>query len=155
MVMEGVQTDWDKYVGLWYEKVRIPSWFESESLSNCFALYTQQKDGKIQVSNVGIESVGGLEVPVVVNGTANLEKNRVGTLTVSFFPGVSSDYVVLDHDGDDYQFAIVGSSSYKYLWLLSRDPAFVLTKDRWNHMLHVAKAAGYAQKTLDRLQATP
>jgi apolipoprotein D and lipocalin family protein len=42
-------------------------------------------------------------------------------LKVSFFGPFYGNYWVLDH-ADDYSWSIVGESSGRYLWILSREP---------------------------------
>jgi lipocalin len=45
-----------------------------------------------------------------------------GRLKVSFFLWFYSDYYILELDEQAYTYAVVGSSSNKYLWILYREP---------------------------------
>ena len=45
-----------------------------------------------------------------------------GKFKVSFFLFFYADYLVLELDHENYQWALVGSSSSNYLWILSRTP---------------------------------
>jgi lipocalin len=65
------------------------------------------KDGKFKVAE------GKAKQPDPKNDPAQLE--------VSFFLFFYSDYNIMMLD-DDYQVALVGSDSPKYLWILSRKP---------------------------------
>jgi len=40
---------------------------------------------------------------------------------VTFFWPFSADYIVMELDHDHYQYAMVCSTSDKYLWILARD----------------------------------
>ena len=63
-----------------------------------------------------------------------------GRLRVSFFWFFYSDYNVLEL-GPDYDWALVGGGSSKYLWILSRTPR--LPSRTLNHILRLAEARGY------------
>ena len=47
-------------------------------------------------------------------------ENSPGKLKVAFFLWFYSDYYIFELD-EHYQYVVVGSSSDKYLWILSRD----------------------------------
>ena len=63
-----------------------------------------------------------------------------GLLRVSFFLNFYSDYRVLMID-KDYQYVLVGGSSPKYLWIMSRTPQ--LSKDILDNLINVAEEKGY------------
>lgn len=48
------------------------------------------------------------------------DPNDPGKLKVSFFLWFYADYYVLDID-PDYRYVLIGSSSDKYLWIMSRE----------------------------------
>ena len=75
----------------------------------------------------------------VLNGKAKLGK-QPGQLRVSFFLFFYSDYNILAL-GEDYDWALVGSSSPKYLWILSRTPS--LPEETLEHILDIARERGY------------
>lgn len=108
----------EKYLGQWYEIARFDHSFE-KGLVGVTANYSFRKDGKIKVVNSGFnetldgkrsESIGKAKVP----NTAAPSK-----LKVSFFWFFYGDYFVMELD-EDYDWAVIGSSSDKYLWILSR-----------------------------------
>ena len=69
------------------------------------------------------------------------DKNEPGKLKVSFFLWFASDYFILEMDEDDYSWALIGSSSDKYLWILSRTASLpVSTLER---ILDKAHSRGY------------
>ena len=61
-------------------------------------------------------------------------------LRVSFFWIFYSDYNILAL-GDDYDWALVGSHSHKYLWILSRTPH--ISEATKEHILGIARVRGY------------
>jgi len=113
--------DIDKYLGTWYEIARYDHRFE-RGLVGVTANYSLREDGKIKVINSGYkgslsgkysEAIGKAKIPDPVNEPAKLK--------VSFFWFFYGDYFVLELD-ENYQWALIGSSSDNYLWILSREP---------------------------------
>lgn len=110
--------DLDRYLGTWYEIARFDHSFE-RGMDNVSAEYLLRDDGMVDVINSGWKNGkykvanGKARQPDPVADPAHLE--------VSFFLFFFSDYNVMMLD-DDYQIALVGSTSPKYLWILSRDP---------------------------------
>ncbi len=107
----------DKYLGKWYEIARFDNRFE-KGLERVTAEYSLREDGKIKVLNTGYDSNSGEKKEAV--GKAKIpDKSQPAHLKVSFFAFFYADYLVLELD-EDYKWAVVGSSSDKYLWILSR-----------------------------------
>ena len=59
---------------------------------------------------------------------------------MSFFLWFYADYYVMEL-GEDYSYALVGSSSDKYLWILARTP--YLPQKTLEHLLACARERGY------------
>lgn len=109
------ELDLNRYLGAWYELARFDHSFE-RGLVACTANYSLNDDGTIKVLNSGLKD-GKTKVSegkAKTTGTA-------GLLRVSFFGPFYSDYRVLML-ADDYSYALIGSGSDKYLWILSRSP---------------------------------
>lgn len=112
------QLDVARFMGKWYEIARYEHRFE-KGMSYVTAEYTLLSDGKIRVVNSGLKD----DKPKKIVGKAR-QPNPVeypGRLEVSFFLWFYSDYYILEL-GADYQYAVIGSSSDKYLWILCRKP---------------------------------
>ena len=75
----------------------------------------------------------------IAEGKAKLT-DEPGKLKVSFFWIFYADYFVLELD-QEYQWALIGSSSAKYLWILSRTPK--LDDNVKNMILQKAEERGY------------
>jgi len=127
----------NRYLGTWYEIARFDHNFE-KGLTGVTATYLLSDDGKIKVINQGYKNVldGKLSI---AEGKAKLTDDP-GKLKVSFFWIFYADYFVLELD-NDYQWALVGSSSSKYLWILSRTPK--LDDNVKNMILQKAEERGY------------
>lgn len=128
--------DTERYMGRWYEIARYDHRFE-RNLERCEATYTLQPNGKITVRNSGVNSKTGLLK--ISDGKAKAGK-RPGQLRVSFFLFFYSDYNIMAI-GPDYDWVLVGSSSPKYLWILSRTPQ--LPDATIEHILTLARNRGY------------
>lgn len=129
-----------KYLGTWYEIARFDHSFE-RGLVGVTANYTMRDDGKIKVTNSGYknsldgefsQAIGKAKIPDPINEPAKLK--------VSFFLFFYGDYFVLELD-DDYQWAVIGSSSDKYLWILSRKPQ--MEEGLYEELLTKLKNRGY------------
>ena len=124
-------------MGKWYEIARYEHTFE-KGMTHVTAEYSLKPDGKIQVINKGIKNGKAKEIVGKAKQPNPIE--YPGRLKVSFFLWFYSDYYVLELD-NDYQYAIIGSSSDKYLWILSRTPE--LPKETLDKLLANIKQRGY------------
>lgn len=109
--------DLDRFMGHWYEIARYDHRFE-RNLECVETDYTRLADGTIEVVNRGIDSRTGEEK--VAHGRAHTT-STAGKFRVSFFLFFYSDYNVLAV-GPNYEWAVIGSRSPKYLWILARTP---------------------------------
>ena len=112
------ELDLHRYLGTWYEIARFDHRFES-GLAGVTATYSMRDDGKIRVLNQGYKNTLDGELSVA-EGKAKFTAEP-GKLKVSFFWIFYADYLVMELD-ENYQWALIGSKSDKYLWILSRTP---------------------------------
>lgn len=114
------QLDVQKYLGTWYEIARYDHSFE-HGLAGVTANYSMRDDEKIKVINIGYK--GSLEGKFSeAIGKAKIPNPDIPSkLKVSFFLVFYTDYLVMELD-KDYQWAVIGSSSDKYLWILNLNP---------------------------------
>lgn len=126
--------DLGRYLGTWYEIARFDHSFE-RGLSYAKAQYSINSDGTVLVNNSGIKN-GKYKMST---GKAKIT-DTAGLLRVSFFWPFYSDYRVMMLS-DDYNYALVGSGSSKYLWILSRTPK--VPADVLQQILNVATERGY------------
>ncbi|HZI85355.1 MAG TPA: lipocalin family protein [Pyrinomonadaceae bacterium] len=111
--------DLGKYVGKWYEIARLPNRFENKCVSSVTATYALRPDGQIDVLNECKKASGKLKK---AKGKAKVvDKKSNAKLKVTFFWPFYGDYWILEL-GANYEYAVVGEESRKYLWILSRTP---------------------------------
>lgn len=126
--------DLQKFMGRWYEIARFDHSFE-RGMTNVTAEYIMLDDGRVRVINRGmrdghqVESIGKAKVTA-----------EAGRLRVSFFLFFYSDYNIMAM-GPMGEWVLVGSSSPKYLWILSRTPT--LDEGVINHIVQLARDRGY------------
>ena len=143
--------DVQKYAGTWYEVARLPMYFQRNCVSDVQAKYSLNADKTIRVNNQCMNREGELDVS---EGIAYPQNDGNSQLKVSFLPkGLrwvpfsKGDYWVLRVD-EDYQVALVGGPSHRYLWLLSRIPD--VDEAVIEDYLNTAKAQGYDLSKLIR-----
>ncbi|MFA6677885.1 MAG: lipocalin family protein [Bacteroidales bacterium] len=132
--------DLNRYLGTWYEIARYDHRFEKDMVG-VTANYSMREDGKVKVVNSGYkgsfsgefsEAIGKAKIP-------NPEK-APAKLKVAFFLFFYGDYYILDID-PNYQWAIIGSSSDNYLWILSRTSK--IDDNLYNSILKKIDKRGY------------
>jgi len=111
----------ERYMGRWYEIARYNHRFE-RGLQAVYTDYSLKPDGTIRVVNSGRK--GGVDGPLqeAIGRTRKLDPKNPGKLQVSFFLWFFGDYYILNLDQQNYSYAVIGSSSVDYLWILSRTP---------------------------------
>lgn len=137
--------DIQKYLGLWYEIARYPHSFE-QNLVGVSAEYSLAGDGKIKVVNTGYKGGINGEKSVAIGKAKIPNPSDASKLKVSFFWIFYADYFILDLDTVDYQWSIVGSSSKKYLWILSRQPK--ISTELYDTIIKKITNLGYDSKKL-------
>ena len=109
--------DLTRYVGRWYEISRLPNSFQKKCADTVTANYTMRTNGKIEVINRCRKASG--EYATAKGKAKIVDKKTNAKLKVTFFWPFYGDYWILDL-GPNYEYAVVGEPSRKYLWVLSR-----------------------------------
>jgi len=120
------QLDLERYLGQWHEIAHLPMYFQRKCRDHITATYSHLANGQVRVVNACRTHDGNVET---AEGVARLCNHKAaGALEVRFapdwlswLPWVWADYWVVEID-PDYGWAVVGSPSRKYLWVLSRRP---------------------------------
>lgn len=140
--------DLNRYLGTWYEIARFPHSFE-RNLQGVTATYSMRKDGKIKVLNQGYKNSLDGKLSKAVGKAKIPDPNQPSKLKVSFFLFFYGDYLVLELD-PDYQWAMIGSNSDDFFWILSRTP--VMDPAVYNSLIENAKKRGYDISRIQRVQ---
>ena len=131
----------EKYLGKWYEIARLPFRFE-EGCTDITATYSLSKDGNVSVLNECLKN-GKLKQ---AKGKAKVvDKNTGAKLKVTFFWPFSADYWIINL-GENYDYAVVGSPSRKYLWILSRTPQ--MDDKLFSQLVESVKSKGFNVENL-------
>ncbi len=112
--------DLKRYLGTWYEIARFDHSFERGCVG-VTANYSENPDGTIRVVNrCRKQTLTGPED--IAEGTAQVQdRTSNAKLSVTFFWPFEGDYWILAL-GTNYEWALVGEPSGRYLWILSRTP---------------------------------
>lgn len=137
-----VVTDFDltRYLGTWYEIARFQNSFEKD-LVGVTANYSIRGDGKIKVVNSGYKDTFSGKFKTITGKAKIPDPENPARLKVSFFLFFYADYYVLELDTDNYGYALVGSSSEDYLWILSRTAS--LPEEIYTMLVEKARNRGY------------
>ncbi|CAL5012703.1 unnamed protein product [Urochloa decumbens] len=146
--------DLERYAGRWYEIACFPSRFQPQTGTNTRATYTLNPDGTVKVLNeTWTDGRRGH-----IEGTAwradpgsDEAKLKVRFYVPPFLPiiPVTGDYWVL-HIDEDYQYALIGQPSRKYLWILCRQPH--MDEEVYGALVERAMEEGY---DVSKLRKTP
>lgn len=140
----------ERFIGDWKEHKRKDSKFES-NVDYVAAKYSIRLDGLVGVLNSGVDKSNGKIVSIT--GTARRTSVN-GTLLVSFFPLIESEYVVLYAAEDDgieapYSMVVVASPQDRLVWLLNRRND--VTQREIDLFEYIALNNGFTRAELDEL----
>ena len=142
------ELDLERYLGTWYEIARFDHRFE-RGMVGVKANYSYREDGMIKVLNSGYKDGFDGELSKA-EGKAKVPDPAVPSkLKVSFFWIFYGDYFVMELD-EDYQWAIIGSNTDKYLWILSRTPQ--IDDELYEQMLTMLTKRGYDSSKLIKVE---
>jgi len=135
--------DAGRYMGVWYEAARYPHRFE-KGMSAVSATYSLNDDGTIKVLNRGyVDNKPDWEE---IEGVAKLKGAAdEGWLKVSFFKPFYASYKIIYLD-EAYTSAIIAGPSYRYLWILTRDPG--LPEAQLKQLISKARGFGYDEEKI-------
>ncbi|TKY54724.1 Outer membrane lipoprotein Blc [Spatholobus suberectus] len=145
--------DLKRYMGRWYEIASFPFRFQPCDGVNSRATYTVGNDGTVHVLN---ETWSGGKRGYIEGTAYKVDPNsdelklKVKFYVPPFLPiiPVVGDYWVLYVD-DEYQHAVIGQPSRKYLWILSRKTH--LDDETYNELVQKAKDEGYDVSKLHKI----
>ncbi|MBN2424690.1 MAG: lipocalin family protein [Calditrichaceae bacterium] len=115
--------DLERYAGKWYEIAKIPNRFQKQCIKNTSAEYKLLADGRIEVVNSCVDEDGELdnaEGMARVADTSSNAKLEVSFVSLFGFHLFWGDYWIIGLD-KNYRFAVVGTPSRKYGWILYRE----------------------------------
>ena len=130
----------ERYLGTWYEIARYDQFFE-RGCSNITATYSLKEDKTLKVLNRCMKEGELTEA----TGKAYATDESNSKLKVSFFGPFYGDYWIIMLD-DAYSYAVIGTPSREYFWILSRTPK--MEKETLDNILEKLPALGYDKSKL-------
>jgi apolipoprotein D and lipocalin family protein len=112
--------DLKRYIGTWYEIASYPNSFQKDCVGTK-ATYSPRDDGDIDVLNQCYKTGFDGEITSVKGKAWVVDEVTNAKLRVRFFWPFWGSYWIIEL-GKDYDYAVVGHASRKYLWILSRSP---------------------------------
>jgi apolipoprotein D and lipocalin family protein len=137
--------DLPRYAGKWFEIARLPNKLQDQCAGDVVAQYALKGDGRIDIVNRCRTADGKIKQAHGVARKAGDGKNNA-RLQVRFAPAILSflavwgDYWIIGL-GPDYTWAVAGSPSREYLWILSRAPT--MSASSYEQALEIAKGNGF------------
>lgn len=139
--------DVKRYLGKWFEIALLPNSFE-EGCNCTTAEYSLIDSTTLRVINTcRLDSVNG-EIDKASGKAFLVEGSNNAKLRVQFFWPFRGDYWIIDLDDENYNYAVVGTPSRKYLWILSRNPK--MNEQLYNSLVDKCKAKGFDVSNLQK-----
>jgi len=143
--------DIERYMGTWYEIAKLPQRFE-KGLVGVTATYSLLPNGKVRVLNKGYKRDFNGKTKTAEGRAVVVDAKTNAKLKVSFFWPFAGDYWILEL-GKDYEYAVVGEESRKYLWILSRTPQ--MDDAIYNDLVRRLQTKGFDVSKLERNPQKP
>jgi lipocalin len=127
LAKEGIELDWTKIMGRWYEVCRINWTWEPKELKNVTADYTLREDGTTGSKTIDVVNSGELmpfNTRISAKAVGVVDSKLNGVMQVDFGYGKGL-YIVLaawriGSVQDNYSHILVAGQATNTLWLLSR-----------------------------------
>ncbi len=132
--------DVQRYLGKWHEIARLPNSFQED----CYCTTAEYKlidNETIRVINRCREESTNGEIDEASGKAFIVEGSNNAKLKVQFFWPFRGDYWIIELDQKDYNYAVVGTPSREYLWILCRQP--VMQDSLLNDLISSAKGKGF------------
>lgn len=134
----------NRYMGTWYEIAAFPMFFER----GCYctkANYQLQTNNEVKVTNQCRRDNINNNWSIATGKAWVANPDDMSKLKVQFYWPIRANYWILYID-KDYQYAIVGSPNYDYLWILARKPT--ISSQTYEHLLSIVASKGYDSRHL-------
>lgn len=143
--------DLTRYAGRWYEIARYPNQFE-RGCEAVTADYTLRPDGRVGVTNTCRQGPVGSRARAVQGVARVIDGSNGARLAVNFapipLPAGDGNYWII-YLSEDYQTAVVGDPSGRYLWFLARSAT--IQPEIRSRMQAAAQQQGYDLRLLEEV----
>ncbi len=134
--------DLERYMGTWYEVASFPNFFQRGC--RCSQAHYQLDGQYVRVLNQCYQGKHN-QLKRAKAKAWQAKGGHSSQLKVQFFWPFRADYWIL-YVSPNYQEAIVGSPSRRYLWFLSRTKK--ISQKRYQYLVSIAEKQGYDVKKL-------
>ena len=141
------QVDIERYLGKWYEIALLPNSFE-EGCNCTTAEYSLIDSATIKVINTCRQDSTKGEIDKANGKAFVVEGSNNAKLRVQFFWPFRGDYWIIDLDKENYNYAVVGTPSRKYLWILCRSPK--MNEELYNSLVKKCEEKGFDVAKLEK-----
>ncbi len=141
--MTARHVDLNQYQGTWYEIASLPNYFQRGC--HCTRAEYMLEGNDVKVSNSCYRGEPLKYSSATAKAWATDSSNS--RLKVRFFWPFTGDYWVL-YVSPDYQYALVGTPSRSYLWLLARQPE--ISDVKYQQLINIALEQKYDLKKLKK-----
>ena len=139
--------DIQRYLGKWNEIAILPNSFEKGC--NCTtAEYSLIDSTTIRVVNTCRKDSANGEIDQANGKAFVVEGSNNAKLRVQFFWPFRGDYWIIDLDKENYDWAIVGAPSRKYLWILSRKSE--MDETLYNSLIEKCRVKGFEVSIIEK-----
>ena len=138
--------DLTQYAGRWFEAARFPNRFQDQCTGDVVVHYALRADGRLDVVNTCRTAAGKVDEARGIGRKAGDGKSnarlevRFAPAILSFLRSVWGDYWIIGL-GPEYTWAVVGTPSREYLWILSRTPQMSSTS--YERAIEIARGNGF------------
>lgn len=132
--------DLQRYMGKWFEIARFDHRFE-HNLVGATVEYALLPNGDIKVINSGYWGDFNGTFKQAKGIAKIIDPEHPGKMKITFFLKFYAEYNIMEVDPKNYSYALIGSNTCDYLWLLSRTP--YLSEEIIHHLLSKAQQRGY------------
>lgn len=131
--------DLNKFMGKWYVVAGKYTFLENNSKNNLEEYSWNKEQSRIDIKFSFDDKKSGKKKVYTQKAWVENKKTNAYWKVQPFWP-LKLDYLIIDL-ADDYSWTAIGVPSGKYLWIMSRDPAF--TRDKLEMVIKRVTSRGY------------
>lgn len=140
--------DLNRFAGDWYVIAVIPTPFEKDAV-NGIENYSIHEDGTIRVRYTFRKgSPEGEEKVMYQKGWVYNTETNADWRVRPIWP-LKLPYYILELD-EDYNYTVIGTNNYKYLWIMAREP--VMDETFYNELVRRMAERGYDTDKIERME---
>jgi apolipoprotein D and lipocalin family protein len=141
------KVDLERFMGSWYVIGVMPTIFE-KGAANGIETYSLDEKGNIRVEYVFSKGGPGGKRKVMHQKGWIVDKEKGSEWKVRPLWPLKLPYLIIDL-ADDYRYTVVGTDNFKYVWIMSRNPA--MAEADYEGILARLAERGYEVARIERM----